>query len=78
MVDAGQWPERALLQALLELGRRPRGAALLRRTALAGDLVERLLAMERYEDDAVSVALGFDADAVALRGRELRRRESRP
>ena len=78
MVAAGAWPERTALRTLFEIGRRPRGARLLQRIPLAADLVRRLVEMQRYERQAVSASLGFDADAVVARGRELRRSEQRP
>jgi hypothetical protein len=62
----------------LTLGRRPRGKALLRRLAPADQLAWSLLAFERYDDPAVGRSLGWDAEAVARRGRELRRAEGRP
>jgi hypothetical protein len=34
--------------------------------------------MERYDEPALSRALGFDAEAVVARGRQLRRAEGRP
>ena len=37
-----------------------------------------LAAMDHYDDPAVARALGWDAEAVAARGRELRRSEGRP
>jgi hypothetical protein len=77
-VAAGHWPERAGLRALLAIARRPRGAALLSHFPPADQAALSLLAMERYDDPAVARALGFDADAVARRGRELRRAENRP
>lgn len=77
-VAAAPQPERAALRALVALARRPRGARLLGRFARAGQLAHGLVAMARFEDPAVAVPLGWDADAVAARGRELRRREGRP
>jgi hypothetical protein len=71
-------PQRSVLRALASLMRRPRGRWLLERLAPADQLAFALVAMDRYDDDAVSRALGWDADAVAARGRELRRAEGRP
>lgn len=78
LVAAGRWPERTALGALLAIGRRPRGAALLRRLPPADQAAFSLLAMARYDDPDVARALGWDADAVVKRGRELRRAEGRP
>jgi hypothetical protein len=75
---AAPWPQRAGLGALVALGRRPRGARLLKRLAPADQLAGALLGMERYEDEDLSRALGWDAAAVVARGRALRRAEGRP
>ena len=75
---AAPQPQRAGLRAVLALGRRPRGLRLLRRLPLADQLASALLAMDHYDEDAVSRGLGWDAEAVAARGRELRRAEGRP
>ncbi len=72
------WPQRAGLRALVALGRRPRGVALLRRLAPADQLAQSLLGMARYEDSTLACALGWDAAAVVARGRALRRAEGRP
>ena len=77
-VRAAPWAQRAGLQALLTVGRRPRGMALLRLLAPADQLASSLLAMERYDDPDVGRSLGWDAAAVVARGRELRRAEGRP
>jgi hypothetical protein len=77
-LSAAPQPQRAGLRALVALARRPRGRRLLRALPPAEQLAHALLAMDRYDDDAVSRALGWDADAVAARGRELRRAEGRP
>ena len=67
------------LRALVALERRPRGrarcAAPPRRSTSSRTA---LLAMARYEDPAHAAPLGWDADAVAARGRALRREEGRP
>ncbi len=76
-VCAAPWPQRAGLRALLTLGRRPRGMALLRRLAPADQLASSLLAMGRYDDPVTSRALGWDAAAVVARGRRLRQAEGR-
>jgi hypothetical protein len=77
-VATAPWPQRAGLAALVALGRRPRGARLLKCVAPAEQLAYALLAMEHYEDRAVAGALGWDAAAVVARGRALRRAEGRP
>jgi hypothetical protein len=71
-------PQRSALRALVTLGRRPRGRRLLARLAPADQLAHALVAMDHYDEAAVSRALGWDAAAVAARGRELRRAEGRP
>lgn len=69
--------ERAGLRLLIALARRPRGAWLLHRFAPADQLANGIAAMGHFEDPAVAVPLGWDADAVASRGRALRRAEGR-
>lgn len=66
------------MRLLVALARRPRGARLLARAAPVDQLAGGLLAMERYEDPEIACGLGWDADAVAARGRVLRREEGRP
>jgi hypothetical protein len=75
---AAPWPQRAGMRLLLALARRPRGEALLARSPLAHQIAAALLGMSRYDEPAVARALGWDADAVAARGRALRRAEGRP
>lgn len=77
-VRASPWPQRAGMRLLLALARRPRGAELLERLPLAHQMAQAALGLSRYDDPEVSRALGWDADAVAARGRELRRAEGRP
>lgn len=77
-VAAGPWPQRLGMRALLALGRRPRGIALLRRFAPADQLALSLIALERYDEPAVSHALGWDAAAIVARGRALREEQGRP
>jgi hypothetical protein len=77
-LDAAPHPQRASMRALAALGRRPRGRALLRRAAPADQLAFVMLAMDHYDEPAVSRVLGWDADAVVERGRALRRTEARP
>lgn len=70
--------ERAGLRVLIALARRPRGAAVLHRIAPADQLANGLASMGHFEDPVVATRLGWDADAVAARGRALRREEGRP
>jgi hypothetical protein len=72
------WPQRHGLRLLHALARRPRGAALLARVPLAAQAAQATLALGRYDEPARAAALGWDAAAVAARGRALRRREGRP
>jgi hypothetical protein len=76
-VAAGPWPQRLGTRALVTLGRRPRGMALLRRLSPADQLAGSLVAMARYDDPTAGRRLGWDAAAVTARGRELRRSEAR-
>jgi hypothetical protein len=71
-------PERLGLRLLLALARRPRGSALLERAPLAQEAARATLALGRYDEPALARLLGWDAQAVAARGRELRRAEGRP
>jgi len=77
-IAAGPWPQRAGVRALLALAVRPRGAALLRRLGPVGQLTGSMVAMGRFDDPARSRALGWDPEAVAAHGRELRDAEGRP
>jgi hypothetical protein len=77
-VAAAPQPQRAGLRLLVALERRPRGRRVLGRVAPVEQLANGLLAMGHYEDPVNAVALGWDADAVAARGRALRREEGRP
>jgi hypothetical protein len=76
-VDAAPQPQRSGLRLLIALERRPRGRRLLGRVHAIDQLANGLLAMGRYEDPVNAVALGWDADAIAARGRALRRAEGR-
>lgn len=78
IIDAGRWPERAGLKVLLAVARRPRGAALLAHFPPADQAALSLLAMERYDEPEIARSLGFDSEAVARRGRDLRLKENRP
>ncbi|HET7341455.1 MAG TPA: hypothetical protein VFL90_08335 [Methylomirabilota bacterium] len=70
--------QRCGMMALIALGRRPRGRALLARAGAADQLAQMLTSLGRYDDPAVARALGWDAEAAIARGRELRRTEGRP
>ena len=65
-------------RAIIALARRPRGLALLRLIAPADQAAAALVAMGRCDDPDVATVLGWDADAVVRRGRELREAEARP
>jgi hypothetical protein len=77
-IAAGPAPQRWAMRALIALAARPRGAAVLRRLGPLGQLGGSILAMRCHDDPARARALGWDADAVAARGRELRRAGGRP
>jgi hypothetical protein len=70
--------QRLGLRAMLALARRPGGARLLARVPLAAHAAQSVLSLARYEDPRLGRLLGWDANAVVARGRELRRREGRP
>jgi hypothetical protein len=75
---AAPWPQRPVLRLLLALARRPRGTALLARAPILAKAAYSTLALARYDDPAVAQALGWDAEVVVRRGRELRLAERRP
>ena len=75
---AGPWPQRPVLRVLLALAGRPRGAALLAIAAPLDQIVRGLRTVGHYDDPAVARGLGWDAEAVVARGRELRRSQGRP
>jgi hypothetical protein len=77
-IAAAPRSQRPALRLLLALAQRPRGLALLAKFAPADQAATGLYAMARYDDPEIARALGFDADAVVARGRQLRRREGRP
>jgi hypothetical protein len=77
-IAAAAWPQRPGLRLLLALARRPRGAKLLARMPLAEEAAGATLALGRYDDPAIAGSLGWDAEAVVARGRDLRRLEGRP
>jgi len=78
LIDAGPRWQRPGKRVLLALARRPRGLRLLQRFPPADQAGAGLVALARYDDPDRARALGWDADAVVARGRELRRREGRP
>jgi hypothetical protein len=71
-------PQRTGLRLLVALERRPRGRRMLGRSKPVEQLANGLLAMDHWDDPANAAALGWDAEAVAARGRALRREEGRP
>jgi hypothetical protein len=77
-IDAAPQPQRTALRLLIALGRRPRGAWILHRIAPADQLANGLAVGAHFEEAGVAVKFGWDADAVAARGRALRRAEGRP
>jgi len=70
--------QRTGMRLLVTLALRPRGAALLARIPAADQLAQMMLALGRYDDPALSRALGWDSAAVVARGRALRTAEGRP
>jgi hypothetical protein len=70
--------QRPAMRALLALGARPRGRALLALVKPADQAAAALIAMARYDEPEHALPLGWDANAVVARGRELRRAEGRP
>ena len=77
-IAASPRPQRPALRLLVALGRRPRGLALLTRLGPAAHAASGLLGMGRYDEPVRARALGWDAEEVIARGRELRRTEGRP
>lgn len=71
LTEAGPAWQRPGKRVLLALASRPRGLALLSRIPPADQAAAALLAMARYDDPVLARALGWDADAVAARGRAL-------
>jgi hypothetical protein len=71
-------PLRPGLRLLVTLGRRPRGRALLSKLAPADQAAAGLVGMGRYDEPERARALGWDAETVVARGRQLRRTEGRP
>ena len=77
-VAAGPSLQRIALRATLALVGRPRGRALLAVLGPGRHAIDGVAAMGVYDEPEVARALGWDADAVVARGRELRRSEGRP
>jgi hypothetical protein len=77
-IAAGPWPQRAVIRWLVPLARRPRALRMLGLLVPADQALTALAAFGYYDDPVVAAALGWDAEAVAARGRQLRRREGRP
>lgn len=71
-VAAGPVQQRVPMRALLAIGRRPRGRAVLRRLGPLEQAVAGMLAMDHYDQPEHSIPLGWDPDAVVARGRERR------
>jgi hypothetical protein len=78
LIVAGPRWQRPGKRLLLALAKRPRGLALLRRFSPADQAGWGLVAMAHYDQPEAAKPLGWDADAVAARGRDLRREEGRP
>jgi hypothetical protein len=70
--------QRTGMRALLALSRRASGRRLIARLPSAGQLAQVLEGLRRYDDPDLARSLGWDAEAVVERGRDLRRREGRP
>jgi hypothetical protein len=77
-VAAGPGAQRVALRAALALVGRRRGRALLAMLGLGHHVIAGLAAMGVYDEPEVARALGWDADAVVARGRDLRHSEGRP
>lgn len=77
-IAAAPLPQRIALRLLIQLVRRPGGRALLHRLAPLDQLAGGLAALGHYDRPSVAADLGWDAEAVIRRGRELRRAEGRP
>jgi hypothetical protein len=70
MIAAAPAWRRPGMRAMLALASRPRGLALLHRLAPADQAAAGMLALARYDDPAVARTLGWDADAVVVRGHD--------
>ena len=69
-IAAAPWPQRAALRTLLALVCRPRGAALLAHSPLAGQLAASLRALGHYDEPAVARALGLSRRTIYRRLKE--------
>lgn len=72
-VAAGPHGQRTATRALLAVGRRPRGRALLARLKPLDQAIGGLLAMDHYDQPANSAAVGWDPAVVLARARKARR-----
>ncbi|MGA9284345.1 MAG: hypothetical protein WBV85_02790 [Solirubrobacteraceae bacterium] len=77
-ITSAPQPQRAGMWMLVAMGCRPRGKALIERAPALDQLAQMLLALSRYDDPGVALALGWDGAAVVAYGRALRRAEGRP
>ena len=77
-VAAGPQPQRLALRTALALARRRHGRTLLSLLGPGAQAIDGLAAMSAYDEPDVARPLGWDAEAVVARGRELRRSEDRP
>jgi hypothetical protein len=77
-VAASPRPQRDALRAMLFLASRRRGRRLLSALPLALQTADNLIAMAYWDEPERAVALGWDAEAVAARGRAIRVQEGRP
>lgn len=78
LIAAGPRWQRPAMRALVTLGARPRGRALLALMRPADHAAAALIAMARYDEREQALALGWDPEAVVARGKALRRAEGRP
>jgi hypothetical protein len=77
LIAAGPAWQRPGLRVLFALARRPRGLALLARLPPADQAAAGLMAMAYYDRPEVARPLGWDAEAVAARGRALQDERTR-
>ncbi len=78
LIAAAPWWRRPGMRVLFALALRPRGLALLRHISPADQAAHGLVALGRYDDPVFAKQLGWDAEAVAARGRAVRETEGRP
>lgn len=77
-IAAAPRAQRLGMKLLLVLSRRRFGRALMKRAPAAAQLVQVIEGLGHYDDPDIAGSLGWDAEAVVARGRELRRSEDRP